>query len=417
MGTIIGLGILRTPGEIASTIQDPWVYMALWVAGGVFVLLSTLVAAELISITPKSGGLYSLVEKAFGPYPGFLIGWTDWLAQAASGALKAVVLMEYAALLLPALKPWVTPGALLINAVFAALQLGGVKLGGRVHQVAATLFGLILISVSMALLFGDGANTWTAGGPLVIDTATGWANYGIVAAGIVFTYDGWISASYYSAEIDGGGRSVARGSIKGVLIVIALYLLLNGLLVMNVPLEVLDGEELAIASALEFLYGPGSGAFIVFAALFILMAHQNVQYMASSRTLYALSVDGLGTRRATGVSHKGTPTGALFFTWLLMQSLILVGGFKFLLNMSALLFIIGYVAIMAGVFRMRRRAPGLERPVRAWGFPVSGIICMAGWILIALFVGLMDLKSSAYAAVLTLVSIPVYLWLKSRRNI
>src|SRR5512134_1243663 len=99
MGTIIGLGILRTPGEIARTIQDPWLYMALWAGGGVFILLSTLVVAELIAQTEKPGGPYALVANAFGPYPGFLLGWTDWLANCASSALKAVVLMEYAALL------------------------------------------------------------------------------------------------------------------------------------------------------------------------------------------------------------------------------------------------------------------------------------------------------------------------------
>ena len=50
-GLIIGLGILRTPGEIAQTVQDPLIYMSLWVGGGVMVLLSLLVAAELIALS------------------------------------------------------------------------------------------------------------------------------------------------------------------------------------------------------------------------------------------------------------------------------------------------------------------------------------------------------------------------------
>ena len=45
--------------------------MGLWAAGGAFVLLSILVVAELIAMTPKSGGPYALVANAFGPYPGF----------------------------------------------------------------------------------------------------------------------------------------------------------------------------------------------------------------------------------------------------------------------------------------------------------------------------------------------------------
>jgi APA family basic amino acid/polyamine antiporter len=418
VGTIIGLGILRTPGEIAKTVQDPYTYMGLWLLGGLFVLLSILVVAELISMTQKSGGPYVLIANAFGPYPGFLLGWTDWLAQCASGALKAVVLMEYAALLVPELKPFITPGALIISSLFALLQLGGVKLSGGVLQVAATVFGLILLTVSGSLLFGDGSGGQVAeSASVLISTSTGWAHYGLVVAAIVFTYDGWVSASYYSSEVDGGGRSAAIGSIRGVLFVIALYLLLNGMLVLNVPLAVLDGHELALAGALDYLYGAGAGMFIIFAALFILLAHQNIQYMAASRTIYALSVDGLGSKRATVVSERGTPTGALFATWGLVMMLILAGGFEFLLNMSALLFMVMYVALVIGVFRLRRKAPDASRPFRAWGFPFTGVICAIGWIAVAVFVAVMDLRSSAYALILTAISVPVFLWLKSRRGL
>ena len=99
-----------------------------------------------------------------------------------------------------------------------------------------------------------------------------------------------------------------------------------------------------------------------------------------------------------------------------MLLLILAGGFEFLLNMSALLFMVIYVALVVGVFRMRRKAPGLERPFRAWGFPYTGIVCTIGWVLIAIFVGLMDPKSAGYSLLLAAVSVPVYHWMKFRRG-
>jgi APA family basic amino acid/polyamine antiporter len=49
IGGVIGLGILRGPGEIAAVIPDPFFYLALWLIVGLFVLLSTLVAAELVN--------------------------------------------------------------------------------------------------------------------------------------------------------------------------------------------------------------------------------------------------------------------------------------------------------------------------------------------------------------------------------
>lgn len=413
---MIGLGILRTPGEIARSVQDPWWYLALWAGGGLFVLVSTLVVVELMALTPRSGGLYAMISRAFGPYPGFLLGWTDWVAACAAAALKAVVLAEYAAQLVPGLAPYGLPLALAVNGAFALLQLGGVRVSGGVLQAAAALFALILLVVSVALVLGEGGET-SATLPLVVGSAPGWAGYGVVAAAIVFTYDGWIAASYYSGEVKGGSGTSASGSIRGVLLVIALYLLLNAALVFNVPLAELEGQELALAAALDFLYGPGAGSWIVLAALLILLAHQNVQYMAASRVLYALSVDGLGSRRATGVSRRGTPTGAVLVSWLLMTGLILLGGFEFLLNMTTLLFIAGYVALLVGVFRMRRLDADAERPVRAWGFPLSGYVCVALWVAVGLLIAVLDLRSAAWGLALAALSVPAFLWLKTRRGI
>ncbi len=100
IGGVIGLGILRGPGEIAEVIPDPFFYLALWLLGGLFVLLSTAVCAELVGMTPRSGGTYSLIRRAYGPFPGFVIGWVDWLSFVADIALKAVVILEFVAILL-----------------------------------------------------------------------------------------------------------------------------------------------------------------------------------------------------------------------------------------------------------------------------------------------------------------------------
>ena len=121
VGGIIGLGILRTPGEIAAVFPNPYFYVGLWLLGGLFALLSISVIAELVGITPRSGGLYVLVKRAYGPYAGFLMGWTDWLTFGATLALKATVLVEYIGLLIPSVNSHQTPIAILITTFFAML--------------------------------------------------------------------------------------------------------------------------------------------------------------------------------------------------------------------------------------------------------------------------------------------------------
>jgi APA family basic amino acid/polyamine antiporter len=413
VGTIVGLGILRTPGEIASSITDPWIYMALWIGGGLFVLLSVLVVAELFATTPKSGGVYALVRHAFGAYPGFVIGWIDWLSITASSALKAVVLVEYLALVLPGIAVYSVQLSLFVTTVFAGLQLAGVRMGGTIHQSATGIIGVCMLLLAAALFLGIGSGD--PGVAIAQPAVPGIAQFGLVAAAIVFTYDGWSATCYFGGEIRGGGRQVALGSIRGILIVIMIYVLLNLALVMSVPLAALQGQELALAAALEQLYG--SGTIVIFLALFILLTHQNMNYMAASRVIYALSVDDMGSNQAKSVNGRGTPTGAVLFTWGLSILLISVGGFRFLLNMTALMFMLMYISLVVGVFRLRSKEPDIERPYKAWGFPFTGYICIVGWVAIAIFVAVTDLKSAVYGTGLVVFSIPAYLWLKSRRHL
>ena len=419
VGLVIGLGILRTPGEIAKTVSDPGAYMALWIGCGIFVLISLLVVAELIAMTPRSGGIYALVAHAYGPYPGFLIGWTDWVAACAAMALKVVVMLEYVVLLEPRLESYQTAVAVIISTCFAMLQLRGVRVGAGIQQFASTVMGLIMIGLAMALYFAFFSNGGMVAAPEVQGAvgAADIAAYGIVIAAVVFTYDGWYAASYFSEEVKSGGRGVAIGSIQAALIVFALYVLLNLALVLSVPLGALIGHDLALAGALDLAFGSGAGTVVIFAAIFILLSHQNLQYMVASRVIYSLSQDGLGTKRATTVNEKGTPAGATILTWSVTVFLIIVGQFELLLSLVTIFFMAMYVGLVIGVFKLRRQEPDAERPFRAWGFPATGVICAVGWTAVALFVSVTNPKSAVYGAILTAISVPVYLFLKRHRRL
>lgn len=419
VGLVIGLGILRTPGEIATTVNEPIPYMALWICCGLFVFFSLLVVAELIAMTPRSGGIYALVAHAYGPYPGFLIGWTDWVASCAAMALKAVVLLEYVVLLRPELAPFQIVIAVFVSTCFGFLQLGGVKVGASIQQFASTVMGLIMIGLAIALFvaFFTHSGTVEAGEFRAPAGPPGIAAFGLVVASVVFTYDGWYAASYFSEEVKSGGRGVAIGSLQAALIVFALYVLLNLALVLSVPLAALIGHELALAGALDLAYGAGAGTIVIFAAIFILLSHQNLQYMVASRILYSLSTDGLGSRRATSVNDRGTPAGAVIFTWVATSALIIAGQFEFLLNLVAILFMAMYVGLIVGVFRLRRQKPDAERPFRAWGFPATGIICGIGWTGVAGFVAFTNPMSALSGLILTLISAPVFFWLKRHRHL
>ena len=406
IGGIIGLGILRTPGEVAALAPNPWLFVSLWVLGGLFALLSTIVAAELVGMTPRSGGSYSLVRRAYGPFPGFVIGWVDWLSFVADIALKAVVVTEFATMLYPALDQWHIPLAIIVSTVFAALQLRSIAMSAKIQQIAAAAMALIVVGFTLALVFAgsEPGNQVTS----LPREAKGIGSWSIVIAALIYTYDGWLYAAYFSGEIKGGGRTLVRASIKGVIIVIFLYVFLAAALAWKVPLERLAGNELALAGALEMVVSPLASTVVLVAAIIMTLANQNVLYMSTPRILQAMAVDGLAVKRAGEISKGGNPVFAVLISWGLSVVLIIIGGFEFLLHLSVFFHLFVYVLLIAGVVILRSRQPDADRPYRAWGHPWSTLICLLGWIFFTLFQTVAEIETAIYAAIMVAISWPVF---------
>lgn len=411
VGGVIGLGILRGPGEIAEVVTEPSLYLGLWLFAGLFVLLTTAVSAELVGMTPRSGGFYSLVRRAYGPYAGFVIGWADWLTYAADLALKAVVIVEFVAILMPESAAWSKTIAISVTTVFAIIQLRGIGLGALIQEIATSLIGLVILALALLLFFVGSPD---AVAPSAVAAESSLNDWSLVIATIIFTYDGFFYASYFSGEIKGGTGAVARSCIKGMVIVTVLYMMLNLALVKSVGLASLAGSDLALARALELAVHPAAGTFIVAAAILILLSHQNLEYMSGPRVLQALATDGFAARRVQDVGKGGNPIFAVLITWVVSVGLILQGGFEFLLLFSVFLFIPLYLALIVGIFILRKREPDTERPFRAWGHPYSTAFCLVAWTIITLFQAYVEIETALYTVAMVAVSWPVYLYLARR---
>src|SRR5205814_9504607 len=103
VGNTIGAGILRTPGDVASLLQTPWLFLGVWVVGALYALLGANALAELGTMLPRSGAQYVYARHAFGDYAGFVVGWNDWISTCASTAAISIVIGESIAALVPSL--------------------------------------------------------------------------------------------------------------------------------------------------------------------------------------------------------------------------------------------------------------------------------------------------------------------------
>ena len=96
VGNTIGAGIFRAPGSIAQQLPHPWLFLGVWVLGGLYALLGAISLAELGAMIPKSGGQYVFARYALGEYAGFIVGWSDWISTCGSAAAVALLIGQFA---------------------------------------------------------------------------------------------------------------------------------------------------------------------------------------------------------------------------------------------------------------------------------------------------------------------------------
>src|SRR5512134_446620 len=140
VGTVVGVGIFRTPSLVAEHAGSMSVALLAWLVGGLVSLLGALCYAELASAYPNTGGDYHYLTRAFGRKLGFLFAWARLsVVQTGAIALLAFVLGDYANEILQ-LGPWGSPVcAAVIVAILTATNILGVRQGATTQNVLTTL--------------------------------------------------------------------------------------------------------------------------------------------------------------------------------------------------------------------------------------------------------------------------------------
>lgn len=411
IGGTIGMGILRTPGEVAAQLPTPALYIGVWILGGVYALLGTLSVAELGAMIPRSGGWYVFVHRAMGNYPGFVVGWSDWLSTCGTLAVIAMVVGEYTAALIPRLAGRDKSIALVVVLFFAALQWRGIRWGSFTQNLTSLLktlvFGLIAIA---AFVFARKADAGTS-----LAAPHGFALFGaliIALQGVLYTYDGWYGVIYFGEEVRNPKRDVVRSMFGGVLLVIAIYLVVNLAYVLVLPMSCLAGENFAAGAVAGEIFGIYGDKTIRLLAILSLLSTLNAYTLTSPRILYAMSCDELFARRASRVNRGGTPTVALLISTV-VAVLFVFRSFQQVLAALAFFFVANYAMAYISVIVLRWREPELPRPYRAWGYPWTTGMVLLGSIAFLIGTVISDRinhkRDSLFALAILAASVPIYL--------
>jgi len=410
IGNTIGAGILRNPQVVASQLPVVWMFIGVWIVGGLYALLGSFAISELSAMLPRAGGYFVFARSAFGEYGGFIVGWTDWMAQCGSTSAVALVIAEYLQGFFPRLLGHEVVVASSLAIFFGALQWRGIKWGSLIQNsttLAKTLAFVVFVAAAFLLPHAQVAQYPAQ--PL----ATGVGLITAIVIGlqaVIYSYDGWYGCMYFSEEVRDVKRDIPRSMIGGVLALMAIYVLVNVALVRMLSLPTIAHENMAMGTAMQAMFGPRGDTIIRLVMIVSMMSGINAYHLMASRIPFAMAKNGMLFSGASRVNRGGTPTVSLFLS-VLVAVLFIAGGkiFERVVAIMAFFFVADYAMAYAAVFVLRWRQPELPRPYRAWGYPWTTGLALLGSIAFLIGAIFGDRENSVYAVLVLALSYPLFL--------
>ncbi|MEZ5400491.1 MAG: amino acid permease [Bryobacteraceae bacterium] len=393
VGTVIGSGIFLVPKTMVLSVGSvQWVFIV-WVAAGLLSLAGALTYGELAAAMPEAGGEYVYLREAYGPFFGFVYGWTQmWVAKSGSIATLATGFFYYLANFHPNLDtvflslpiPIGPAGGPLevrygqLAAIGVILLLGflnyfGVKVGGGV-QVAVTIIkvGSILAIVAAGLSSPAGS---TANFSTAVPSAAGVAGFFAAMVAALWAYDGWNNVTMVASEIRNPQRNLPLALTAGTAGIILIYLATNLAYFYILPASDVAASDRVAASMMRKLMGEWGAGAVSIAAMISMFAAINGSILSGSRVPYAMARDGLFFRRLSTVhEHYHTPAASILSLSAWSSVLVLSGRYDDLFNFVIFASWILYAMAAASVIVLRRKRPDMPRPYRTIGYPVVPVL-------------------------------------------
>jgi basic amino acid/polyamine antiporter, APA family len=375
VSTVVGSGIFTTTGFMARDLGHPGLILAVWLTGGLIALAGALAYSELGAALPVAGGEYAYLRRAYGPFVGFLSGWTSLTM--GFGAAMAAGAMSFAAYALQ-LVPWEDEGGLRATVLALALlwaitgvHLAGGGAGGALQRTLTVLkVGAMLVLIAAGLLVGAG--DWAHLRGTEAQGTPGFGSWCVALLLALYAYSGWNAAAYLAGEITDPAHTIPRTMIGGTLCVALLYLLLNGFYFYALPVTVLATPPLLPVAdkVARALLGLEAGRYVTALLCLSIAGAVSAMVWAGPRVYYAMAHDGVLPSCFTHTPGRHhTPINAILLQSLWASALIVSGSFEWLVIYSGTVLMIFNALAVAAVPLLRWREPDLPRPYRTPLYP------------------------------------------------
>ncbi len=458
-GAMIGSGIFIVSADIARNVGSPGWLLVVWLISGIITMIGALSYGELASMMPQVGGQYVYLREAYHPLIGFLFGWTTFLViQCGTIAAVAVAFAKFSGVLFP----WISEknilfsiGPLKIKSTMVIaiamisfltwLNTRGIVTGKTVQNFFTStkviaLFGFIVIgflatksNTAMEInkeIFWHASKTGPGNQILPLAGFALIAAIGSALVGSLFSSDAWYNVTYISGEVINPKRNVPLSLLFGTLIVSVLYLLTNLVYIKILPLtgspagtDVLSRgiqyatDDRVATSAMSVVFGDSAA---VIMAVFIMISTfgcNNGLIMAGPRVYYAMAKDGLFFRKVGKINKYGVPAFALVVQGIWSVLLCLSGTYGNLLDYVIFAVLIFFTLTILAIFILRVKRPDIERPYKAFGYPVIPSVYILTTISIMIILLIFKPDYTLPGLGIVILGIPVYfLWKKYNRS-
>jgi len=436
IANIIGSGVYKKVAPMSAELHSSGWILCCWMLGGIITLFGALSNAEVAGLLADTGGEYVYYKKIYNRFFAFIYGWSLFtiIQTAAISSLAYVFAQSLGGMIhmpsvLPGLKDINVAGvfypfadfsiklcAILLIFLFTIINSLGIKIGANFSRI---ILALVISAILVIVIFGLSSSNAHVSQAFRFQTD----NASPVRFSSVFTamlaafwaYQGWAAIGFIGGEIHDAKRTIPLGIARGVLLVIAVYLLVNATYLSLLPtteLTRISGGQNTIAAiaAIKVFWGKGGVIFLSVLIAVTTMGCTHATILASCRTYYAMALEGLFFRPAAMLNSAEVPAGALFYQGAWACVLVLSGTFDQLTDMLVFAVFIYYGATALGVFILRKKMPDAPRPYKVWGYPVVPAIFIL--FCVALFFNTLVSRSREAVIGLVLIGsgVPFYFW-------
>lgn len=451
-GSMVGSGIFIVSADITRNVGSAGGLILVWLLTGIMMIAASLSYGELSAMYPRAGGLYVYLREAFGSLFGFLYGWTLFMViQTGTIAAIGVAFGKFAAYLFPFLgeKNYIIGTAESAFKISAA-QLNSIAMivlltfintrgvqSGKIVQLVFTIAkgaGLVLLIACGAFFVREGGfwdANWadafsiqklTMQGAELLKTPIEGA-WGIMSAvaiasvGSVFSSFGWDNITFVAGEIKNPQRNIGLSLFLGASIVIGIYILANLVYLKVLPIEGIafaEADRVGVEAAKNIFGGSFGVTMIAIIVMISTFGCNNGFILTSARVFYTMAQDKLFFKQAAELNRFGVPEKALWYQCIWTCVLCLSGRYGDLLDYVIFAVLLFYALAILAVFKLRQKYPDMERPYKAFGYPVIPILYLI--ITACICIPLLIYKPNYTWPGLGIVflGIPVYYWLMKK---